>query len=403
MKQLTVRMLLYGDPSYDGRVQREVHSLVSAGYHVEIDCVTYSDPRAAALPDEVIVKPHRQRTREVPRGHSSPFRPDLATSPIRGRSAKVRWLVSYSADIIRWGRSVRSSGAPPDIWHAHDLTGLAALGRVGRGRNVVYDSHELFLESGSASRLPPAAKRVLRAYEGMLARRARRVITVNDGVAAVLREGYGVGVDVVMNCPPWRDTPPRGALRATLDLGDRRLIVYHGGVSPNRGVEIGMEALQHLPADVAMVVIGSGPSVNDVREASGGRLRDRLFWHPPVPSHHLPELLVDADVGLVLFAPTERNHLLASPNKLFDFIACGVPVLASAFPVMGQIVTKEGVGVTCDPTDARAVARGVMEIISDSEKRRRMRANAIDAYAHRYNWEIQERILLSVYGSMAAQ
>ena len=76
----------------------------------------------------------------------------------------------------------------PDAWHAHDLTGLAALGAtdVFRTVPVVYDSHELYLESGTPQRLPPQARWLLRRYERSLARRSAAVITVNDGVADAL-------------------------------------------------------------------------------------------------------------------------------------------------------------------------------------------------------------------------
>lgn len=191
---------------------------------------------------------------------------------------------------------------PADAWHAHDLTGLAALGATGVLKQVpvVYDSHELYLGSGTAMRLPAPARWLLRRYEGSLARHSAAVITVNDGVAAVLAARYAVDPVVVLNCPPYRDVQRPGAMRRRLGLGTRPVLLYHRALSPGRGIEATLAAMRVLPADVAFVLgNGSlGSLLATLREDPD--LADRVFLHPAVPPRDPLDWVVDADLAMIL-------------------------------------------------------------------------------------------------------
>ncbi len=164
------------------------------------------------LPGNVTVLVRLPTGAMVMPGSSNPFFTgrEGRIAVIRGR---VSWLVNYVRGLREWGRLAVEAAGPVDVWHAHDLTGLAAIVPSLRHRvPLVYDSHELFLESGTAATLPRLARRILRYYEKRLVSSAAALITVNDEIAAELRRRYQPRrVAVVHNCPVLATPQPSGS------------------------------------------------------------------------------------------------------------------------------------------------------------------------------------------------
>lgn len=395
-----VAMALYADPTHDGRVQREAASLAREGYDVTILALQGREPLAMEPMQGVRVIGKRPTASKVIPGTRSPFHPgDPGTSPpVSG--GRFGWAVGYAANLRSWGRwAIRAAGTP-DLWHAHDFTGILALalGGLPRRTPLVYDSHELYMELGSAARMPGPVRRTLGAIERRLARRALGVITVNQAVAAELSRRYGVDPVVVLNCPPYVEVSRPGRLRAALGLADQQILLYHGAVSEGRGIEVTVEALERLPSSVVFVVLGDGALVPWVREQQRRPdFADRLFWHPAVPLAELLSWVVDADLGMALIAPTELNFVLSTPNKLFECITAGVPVLASDFPEMRRIVVGEGIGEVCDPSDPSRIVESVGRLLTAPVQLAEMRERASHAARTTYNWDAQAAGLVDLY------
>jgi hypothetical protein len=150
-------MALYGDLTYDSRVQKEARALASAGYDVTIVCLAARD-RPPDLPANVEIVVKRPTKASIIPGSTNPFF-SLEGGHGTGFRGRVAWLRSYVRGLRAWGRLAVEIAPVVDIWHAHDLTGLAAIvPNLPRDVPVVYDSHELFLEYGTALRLPRAAR-----------------------------------------------------------------------------------------------------------------------------------------------------------------------------------------------------------------------------------------------------
>lgn len=406
-------MALYADPTHDGRVQREAATLAREGYDVRILALQGREPLAVRpIPGVEVIGKRPTASRVVP-GTRSPFHPgDPGTSPpVPG--GRLGWTVGYAANLRSWGRWAIGAAGMPDLWHAHDFTAILALalGGLSRRAPLVYDSHELYMELGSAARMPGPVRRALAAIEGRMARRALGVITVNQAVAAELSRRYAVDPVVVLNCPTYAELNRPGRLRAALGLADRRILLYHGAVSEGRGIEVVLEALDHLPSSVVFVVLGDGALVPWLREQQRRpELVDRLFLHAAVPLTELLSWIVDADLGLSLIAPTELNFVLSTPNKLFECITAGVPVLASDFPEMRRIVIGEGIGDICDPTDPRRISEAIGRLLAAPDRLAEMRERARVAARTTYNWDAQAASMVDLYrrvlgpvGSQSAQ
>jgi glycosyltransferase involved in cell wall biosynthesis len=402
-------MALYGDVTYDSRVRREAGSLARAGYDVTIVCLAGRSP-APDLPDGVTIRVQRPRGAAVIPGSSNPFFVTRAgrLGAIRGR---VAWLAKYVRGLRSWGRMAIEAAGQVDIWHAHDLTGLAAIvPHLRPGLPVVFDSHELFLETGTALRLPGPARWVLRWYERQLVSRAAAVITVNEAVATVLRNQHqATPTYAVHNCPDrWVPPPQRPTLLrdAAAIPASAPLILYHGALSANRGIEQLMEAMLEPALEGAhLALMGSGELQEHMKRAAAeGPWNDRVHVLPSVLPDELLSWVASADVGAMALQPATLNLRLSTPNKLFECLAAGTPVVVSDFPGMrGIVIDNPGgpLGAVCDPETSASIAAAIGSILQlDRAAMDTLRNRCRSAADERWNWDHEARTLLSIYADL---
>lgn len=401
----TVAMIVYGEVEHDSRVRRATTALIAAGFDVSIGCLSPSGNEDVRELDGARVIPVAVGTSQTLPGDHSPFRSASTTSKSRALMSRLRWLRAYGSSLRVWRAGLVSRMAPADLWLGHDLFGVwaAAALQSRSGGRLVYDSHELFLEAGSAARLPGLGRALLARMEGRLARRADAVITVNGSIAEELHARYGVRPVVVLNVPgTWR-SPTSDPFRSILGLGDKRVILYHGALSPGRGIEQLVEVAATVPPERVVVVLGDGPLFEAlVARSRTAELAGRLVIHPAVPIDALPDWVGSADVGVVAFQATTRNNVLGTPNKLFDYLVAGVPVVVSDFPEMRTIVEQVGGGQTCDPADPRSIVGAIDRILSSTvdEQRAERERLARDAGA-RFAWSVQAaRLVDTVRGAL---
>jgi glycosyltransferase involved in cell wall biosynthesis len=402
-------MALYGDLTFDSRVRREARSLVEVGYAVTIVCLA-SEGSRTDLPGNVTVLVRRPTGAAIIPGAPNPYK-TTGTSRLASAAGRVRWLADYVRGLRSWGRIAVEAAGPVDAWHAHDLTGLAAIVPSLRGEvPVVYDSHELFLEAGTAAALPPPARRALRRYERHLVARTAAVITVNDEIAALLRRRYRPRrTAVVHNCPPLAGAMSASASHIRDEAGipaGAPIVLYHGGLTAGRGIELLTEALL---ADgmqgVHLVLMGYG----DMRDGLRDQARAAPFWPrlhvlDAVPPTSLVEWISSADVGAMPNPGRTLNDVHSSPNKLFECLAAGTPVVASDFPVIRRIIVDNpggALGAVCRPGDSGSLAAALRSLLygAPAEKialRDRCRRAAVE----RWNWERESLVLLDVYAEI---
>jgi glycosyltransferase involved in cell wall biosynthesis len=407
-RSLRVAMALYKDVTHDSRVLREAWSLADAGHEVTIHCLGGRLP--AGAPFRAVAAP--AGASEVVPGTGSPFLRPARGGRLRRVVDRITWLLGYMRAARRWGRRVVAAAGPVDVWHAHDLNALAAVGPFVRGETVlVFDSHEEFLETGSALRLPGPARSALRWLERRLISRSFAVVTVNDGIAADLRAAYAPErLVVVRNCPPrWTAPAERpDLLRAAFGIpGDAPVLLFHGSLVPDRGIEQVVRAIERPELrHVHLVLLGDGELAEPMTElGAGDRLGGRLHVHAAVTPQELPDWVASADLGVVIIPPRTRNLYLSTPNKLFECLAVGTPVLASDLPEMRRVVLEDPdgpLGAVCDPDDEDAVVAAIGELLGgDVDVRRAARERCLRAAASRLNWEHEVAGLVALYGTIA--
>lgn len=402
-------MALYGDVTYDSRVMREAETLCSAGHAVTIYCLTGS-PASDAPFNVVACTPKGSSV--LPDG-SSPFLRTASPSLSRGLAARFRWILGYARTLRVWGRWAVAEAGSVDVWHAHDLTGLMAVGpHVRSSSGLVYDSHDIFLETGTGKRLPYLLRRTLSAYEGHLARQAFALVTVNEGYAGVLRRRLRPRRTIIVrNCPPrWNPSvaPPSRLRDVTGVPVSQALILYHGGFSSNRGIEELAQALLVPGLESAhLALLGYGTTRPELEElARDPRFQGRIHVLDAVPPGELQEWVAGADADVIPLQRSSLNHWLCTPNKLWESLSVGVPVVVSDFPLMRRVVIDDPAGPLggiCDPARPESIAAAVRTIIElPADERAALRGRCLQAAHERWNWETESSRLLDLYEGIRA-
>ncbi len=406
---LRVGMILYGDITFDSRVQREANSLVRAGHSVTIYCLEGSHATAQMLDPSVQLQRVMIGGRPGLPHAPSPF---LTRGGLGRHAARLVWLAAYVRNITTWGHAIAGTSRAFDVWHAHDFTGLVAASIAKAASSaLVYDVHDLHLETDTGARLPSTLRRMLRWYERRLLRDVDLVVTVNHGLAAYLRRHFRPrSMVVVHNCAPaWAASdPPPTLIRDALGISPADpVILYHGLLDADRGLETLCEAMSEPGLERAhLVLLGFGPYRERLWELAGEpRFAGRIHVLDPVSPARLMPWVASADVGVMPNQPRTLNDRLSTPNKLFESIAAGLPVVSSNFPERRRIIVDDPLGplgAVCDPTDVCALGRAIRSIVEvDAESLSDLRRRCTLAAKQRWNWETEARSLLEGYQLIA--
>jgi glycosyltransferase involved in cell wall biosynthesis len=317
-------------------------------------------------------------------------------------------LVLFPLRPLGWAWALESVAEPADVWHGMWAGSLPALARMQarHGGRTIYDSRDVYMRSRSFSRLGWPLRSTLVALERRWARAADRVLTVNEPYADLLVDQLGIPRPlVVMNCPEtWTPGDPRPDLiRAALGLSaGTKVVLYQGQLISERGIEQAMDAILQVPGAV-LVLLGFG-AWQERYEALAGRppYRGHVMLLPAVPPSALLAWTASADVTVMPIQPTTENHRFTTPQKLFESIAAGVPVVVSDLPGMAPIVRETGVGLACDPSSPGAIAASIRQLMSPPEAdRTALRGRVLQVAHERYNWEAQSGTLLALYDELA--
>lgn len=249
------------------------------------------------------------------------------------------------------------------------------------GKPLVYDTHEFYTEVPELVHRP-WVRRIWLAIERAIFPQLRSVITVNASIAKAYTERYGVQVQVVRNIP-MRVPMGEKVVRAALGLpSDRFILVMQGaGINVQRGAEEAVLAMRELEGCL-LLIIGSGDAwpVLDrlVKEHS---LQDRVRLLGRMPYDQMMALTRNADLGLTLDKDTNLNYRFSLPNKLFDYLHAGIPVLATDLPEVAAIVRQYDAGVVLAHAEPAAIAAAVRALLADPVRRTALARNATFAAA----------------------
>lgn len=376
----------------------EALSLAEAGFEVESIALAASPggPMVETYAAGFSTRRFHLRTRGF-------FHARLGHSVANPAVAALQYVLSYAEFVAR--AAVRAWRSRADAYTAHDLPALlpTLLAAKARGRPLVYRAHELYPETHARVRFAW----FWRLLDRVLVPRCDEVVTPDENRSRIYREELGARSPplTVRNCPPYR--PPVESTRLRDELSRRgvacsTIVLYQGLVDSMRCIEEIAEASRHFDDGVVLVIMGGGFGA---WADPGARLADhaRIVVLPPVPYRELAPYTASADVGVLLYRNDCRNNYYCAPNKLFEYMMMGLPVVAPSFPGMARIVAGDDVGLCVDPSRPEEIAAAVNRLARDPAARARMRANGLRLSQERYNWRVESEPLLERYRALVAE
>ena len=405
-------VVLVGNPASPySRALRIARALVAEGYRVEIAAVAAEGLPERQMDGEVLTRRYR------PSGSLAAMSTMYRGSDVAGRAPKhersllrvarrvftaaIRWWF-WPHTMRGWWATLGSELEPADLYHAcGSLTVAAALsararapwGPGGRPAKVIYDGIDDVIDSNHMLAFPPHVRRWLARRERGWARRADGRLTVNHALAERLAIRWGVPPPLVVpNYPEPGEVPPgetRDLIRDQLGLSaPTRIVLFQGRLAPNLGIDEAAEAVLTI-ADAAFVLIGFGRWTDRCRARDDDpRFRGRHFTLPPKHPDELAGWTASADVSIIPLPAVSLNQRLSSPNKFWESIAVGTPVVApAALEVMAALIREHGLGRVASSEGPGPLADALREVLDRPVDERLAERRRIAMIARdRFSW-----------------
>ncbi len=285
-----------------------------------------------------------------------------------------------------------------DIIVSNDLDTLLPNYLISRikGIPLVYDSHEYF------TGVPELANRkfvrkVWQAIEKSLIPGLKHMITVSDSIASLYMDQYSVSPIVVRNVPgKLTGIIPYSREYMKVDKSDFLIIFQGMGINIDRGAEELLDALE-LTSGTSLIFVGSGDILKELKETvKRKKLEQKVKFFGPVDREVLARFTMAADAGVCLDKGTNLNYRFSLPNKLFDYISSGIPVLSGDLPETAKIIRENNCGVIVDPITPEKISAAIQLLKSNSDLFCQLKDNAIKA-SDSLNWETESSKVVELY------
>jgi glycosyltransferase involved in cell wall biosynthesis len=287
-----------------------------------------------------------------------------------------------------------------NIYHFHDPELIpAGLLLKARGKKVVYDAHEAYpqkilCKSWIPVKLRPIVSRLFAVVEHFASVSLDHVIVADRWTAATLP---GRHITAVANYPTLAPMPHEEPEPAS--QSDKLTLIYAGGLDDDRGLQVMLEIAKIVTdRGIELHLLGEFAKPEDERHT---RELPNVRYFGFQPLEELYRHMRSADLGLVLLQPVPAySYAGENTNKLFEYMLCGLPVIASNFSNLRQIIKRARCGVCVDPKRPDQAARAILHLLGRAQLRKQLGENGRNAVLKTYNWEAEENKLLNVYKSL---
>jgi glycosyltransferase involved in cell wall biosynthesis len=290
-----------------------------------------------------------------------------------------------------------------DILISNDLDTLLPnyLIHLIKRQPLIYDSHEYFTATPELTGRPFVQK-FWKSIEKLIVPRLKHCITVNKSIASLFENEYKVHFDVVRNIPENKTFTLLSRAGLSLPEDKTILILQGSGINIDRGAEEAVLAMQYVE-DALLLIVGGGdvmPILHQIVEKEN--LHEKIIFVPRQTPEKLASYTANADVGLALDKDTNINYRFSLPNKLFDYIHAGTPVLASQLVELQTIINQYEVGWFIESHNPRMIADAINKIILDKNDLKIKKQNCKKA-ASELTWENESHVLKTIFTQYLAK
>jgi glycosyltransferase involved in cell wall biosynthesis len=270
-----------------------------------------------------------------------------------------------------------------------DTLPAARIAGILKRKPVIFDGHEFFSE------LPELHKRKLVKniwwlLEKIFLPGSNLFYTVSPGLVELYKQRLNCNFTLLRNLPLAKPT------RAIPVLKSRQFkILYQGALNVGRGIKQTIEALKYLPG-YKFIIVGQGDSTEELKNLTKNlSLESQVEFIGAVPFEALQEYQKDVMVGICIYEEMGLNHYYSLPNRIFDYMQSGIPVISSHFPDMANIVKGNNTGLVINDIEPRNVAAAIREACENMELRKTWQ-KTIPAAAAKFIWENEEHKMQQV-------
>lgn len=260
---------------------------------------------------------------------------------------------------------------------------------------LIYDAHEYF-RGHLIFKHRPVRKAIWMWFEGRIIKHLETIITVCEPLAELLKKDYPniKSVKVIRSVPELSADKDRTVQKSDAE----RLVVFHGYFLPGRALENIIKAMVKIKDDsIKLMIIGEGLLEDILKDLTNNLGLDRkIQFHPFIANEQLIEFISKAELGLTIIEADCTNRKYALPNKFFEYIHAGLPVLASNIPTLQMYVDKYQVGQTVDPSNIEGIAQTIESMLADRKKLKTWQENCRKA-AKELNWANETKKLGEIY------
>lgn len=274
-----------------------------------------------------------------------------------------------------------------------------------RHKPLIFEAPELPLSDPHVTRwriLTTISNLVL----ALMMRRCMGVITVSSAIVEEMYRRYNPRkVILLRNIPFYKNVKKGQNIRQYLCLSaETRIALYQGNIQRDRGLDRLVLAAPFLEKDIVIVLMGKNEDMtyNRLKTLIANKgVADRVKIIPPVPQEELLDWTASADIGLNIFSPYySLNARWMLPNKLFEYLMAGLPVLASRLDLVEEVITTYKVGCIVSSLAPVDIAMAINTMLSDSDALATMRFNALEVAKKEFYWENESIKLIQLYKSM---
>ncbi|ROM15704.1 MULTISPECIES: glycosyltransferase [Pseudomonas] len=398
-------LMLCNDRQIDRRILLQADSLEEDGWHVTILAMPLDDIAGTEDPRVVRIGAQQESAARRENRVLHAYRIVRRHLPMNGRlmrflkSLAWRFLVDQERFYLNLFLA-DGTRHPAQVVVAHDLPMLAVARQLAQesGARLVYDSHELYCEQEFSRGQQLSWAKIERKH----IHACDRVITVNPSIAHELQERYGLAeVSVIHNAERIGPLQPKSAyLHQCFGVPvEHQILLFQGGFSAGRNLPELVEAmalLRSLP--IHLVLLGGGQLTTSLQRLIARRgLQSRVHLHPAVPQARLLEITAAADAGVIPYQPICLNNYYCTPNKLFEFIAAGLPILGSDLPELRRLIEGHKIGHVTNLGSPQQIASAITNFFAD-EKRLQGWSERLTAVREELSWQRESQQLKQIYG-----